>query len=129
LTIKQSAGAEKIASGGEIMKRCVIALILLLNILLASCTNQDNGQVDIFPVMNMPLSRMNKAIKIQDSPTWGNSYKNNEHLTLQIINQTEDIIVFPSDYGLKIFGKDGQNWVAIQNNMIYPGPDKKTSST
>jgi hypothetical protein len=62
-----------------IVKRYIVVMFLL-TAFLASCSNQGGAETDHFPGITLPLSMMNKAIILQDSPAWENSYRNGEHL-------------------------------------------------
>jgi hypothetical protein len=43
-----------------------------------------------------------------------------DDINLVIKNKTKDCVVFPNDYGVKIFYKQGENWTLLSNLVDFP---------
>ena len=69
----------------------------------------------------MPSDKINTFIELKDTPELANSHKNNDTLTLQLINLSDKTVIFPDNYGLKVFSKEEGNWNEIQNNFYNSG--------
>lgn len=92
----------------------------MLIIFLTACENSAENNL---PGIDIPMSEMNKAFVVEDPPEMANSHKNNEPLALGLINKSANRIILPDNYGIKIFKKDDQNWIPIENNLQYSSGD------
>ena len=95
------------------------ALLVWLAVACGSCTpvGIDNNKL---PGINISISEMNIAFRIDDPPAVKNSHKNDEILTLQAKNLSDIPIIFPGDLGLKIFRKQDKDWIRVDNLMHSP---------
>jgi hypothetical protein len=99
-------------------KKLIAAFAMLV---LASCSQSPQPQAESLPGMNIAPENINTFIEIRDTPELANSHKNNDTLTLQLINLTDQTIDFPDNYGIKVFTKDQGKWTEIQNNFYNAG--------
>jgi len=101
------------------VKKICIAILLVL--FASSCGNIVENK---FPGIDISIVDMNNAFVVEDPPIMVNSHKNNEPLFLTLVNKSNSRIVFPDDYGMKIFKKAGQNWIPVENNLGYSAGQK-----
>ena len=101
-------------------KTFVITITLFILSVLISCRNS-NLSSDIQGV-NVDENNWNTSFVLRDDPALLNTHKNGETLFLRIDNLSDETIVFPDDFGVKVITNDGQNWIGIQNNIYYTGP-------
>jgi hypothetical protein len=88
--------------------------------------------------MGIPADQINtKVVLYDEKPTMGtgqNSYKNNEDLFLFIKNSSNQRIVLPGNFGVKIYYLEDANWIQVKNRTAYPEndtlllPDKEFNS-
>ncbi len=102
------------------MKLSTKIFVLLFVILLTGCSKPQPA-AELLPNINLPSDKINTFIKLRDTPELANSYKNNDTLDLQLINVSNQTIVFPDNFGLKVFIEDKGNWSEIQNNFYNAG--------
>ena len=102
------------------MKLSKKMFVLVLVILLAGCS-KPQPTTELLPSINLPSDKFNTFIKLRDTPELANSHKNNDTLDLQLINVSSQTIVFPDNFGLKVFTEDKGNWSEIQNNFYNAG--------
>jgi hypothetical protein len=95
----------------------VNVVLVLIAFSLISCS----GTAETIPNENIPAENINTYIKLYDAPELMNSHKNGDLLTLQIINLSKSIIVFPENYHAKIFKKESGKWLEVQNNAHNSG--------
>jgi hypothetical protein len=69
-------------------------VILVLLILCSSCISQNYQD---FPPVGLHEKAMNKVIKVEELPQFGNSHKNNDLLYVHIKNLSDKTIIFSSD--------------------------------
>jgi len=104
------------------MKTIYTLIISILAVLITfSCNNKSQGNVDLPAGVNVAPDKMNKFILLGDSSEMANSHKNNETLDLQIVNLSDKSVVFPDNYGVKIFTKNEGKWTEVQNNFYNAG--------
>lgn len=101
-------------------------MLIVLSLLIASC-GLKNSSNDL-PGVNVPVDNMNTEFILID-PGTGNSYRNGEMLFLGIKNKSDHSIIFPQDYGIKIFVHQGNDWEPVENIMQYPEGETQLSST
>jgi hypothetical protein len=100
--------------------KMVIVATLLMILMVACAAIVENN----FPEIDIPMAEMNKAFVIEEPPVMANSHKNNELLALQLRNKSDTGIIIPNDDGSKIFRKDGQSWIPVENNIGYPSGEE-----
>jgi hypothetical protein len=63
---------------------------------------------------------MNKEVKLQ--PTLGmiDTFSFMGILDLDLKNTSDKTLVFPPDFGVRVFIKQGDHWMPVQNNFRYP---------
>jgi hypothetical protein len=98
----------------NMLKNSVILAFLI--ILATSCGRSGDEK---FPGINIPIVEMNKAFIVDDPPIMANSHKNNNSIILQLKNLSKNKIILTDSYGIKIFKKEAQNWIQIENNQGY----------
>lgn len=67
-----------------------------------------------------PTISTSSDVVLVEYPGEQKPYKNGTMINLLIKNLGDDTIVFSSDYGLKVWSKDGQDWKSVENNVHYP---------
>ena len=89
-------------------------------LIFASCKpSQDN--FESLPGINIAADKINTSIKLIDPPEFLNSHKNGEALSFQIINLSNTTIVFPENYGVKLFANLNGEWTEVSNNSYNGG--------
>lgn len=94
-------------------------LILIILAMLSSCSVHPIPDNEM-PELDFLVEEANRDLELYSSTGYGNSYKNSEILTLLIKVKSDYPIHFPMDYGTRIFIYKEEQWIEIQNNMVYP---------
>ena len=97
-----------------------ILLVALTGLVVVSC----NGRTDSLPGIAVPSDQMNIQLKLL-APPEANSFKMGTSVRLVASNDANGPIVFPQDYGVKIFRNDNNRWVEVGNSVDYT-PGNKT---
>jgi hypothetical protein len=111
------------------MMKTVIQLLFLSCILLylCSCTSSNLSEKDksFSEFLSVPLNEMNKEIRffiIEDDGQ--DKFRIGDSVNLGLENKSRDRVVFPSDYGIRIYTYD-QNyakWTEVTNKENYYPP-------
>jgi hypothetical protein len=104
-------------------KEKICTLLAISLFFLASCTAKSGSKPNDLPGITIPIDEMNKAFIVEDLPVIANSHTNGKRLALVLRNQSDKTIVFPKDYGLKIFVFQNQAWSSVQNGFLYTGDE------
>ena len=83
-------------------------LTVSLFVLITSCKANE-----IHPLVNIPNEFVNQQINIRVAG-YSTTYKNTDPISLELKYNSNDVIVFPNNYNLKIFELSNGNWVEIQ---------------
>ncbi len=106
--------------GEKVMKIKQTGLLLFIILMFTSCKpSQDT--FESLPGINIPADKLNTSIKLIDPPEFLNSHKNGETLSFQIINLSNATIVFPENYGIKLFTNRNGEWTEVSNNSYNGG--------
>jgi hypothetical protein len=109
-------------------------IVLSLLISLAACSNKASMQKeDAFSkLLPIPVGDMNDEVKLSLPGLERGFYepKIGEFITLVLNNQSNNIIVFPTDYGLKmyLYNKEDQTWIEVKNLEKYSPEENKQVS-
>jgi hypothetical protein len=87
---------------------------------LDSCASLGSQADEQLPGVDLPMKAFNQKIVLQDTPQAQNSYELGSIYVLVLRNKSSEEIIFPSDVGLKIFTKSGDQWSEVENRMTYP---------
>ena len=93
---------------------------MLLIVFAVSCSTKNENK---FLGVNVPIDEMNTVFRIEDTPVMANTHKNNDLLTFQLVNLSDISVVFPGDFGIKIFIKGDEGWILVENNFHYPSEE------
>jgi hypothetical protein len=85
---------------------CALAISLFL--LLTACVEKV-----IPPPINFPDEFLNQQIKLRLSPVL-NTFKTFDTIALELKYNSNNVIVLPNDYNLRIFERSNDQWVEIQ---------------
>jgi archaellum component FlaG (FlaF/FlaG flagellin family) len=86
-------------------------LLLVLSFLICGCTIVNSDPID------MDSKNINRQIELTIIPEW-NTFKKEDPITVSIKNTSDEIIIFPYDYGVRIFLFVDGNWVEIQEKEM-----------
>jgi hypothetical protein len=101
------------------MKKYIFSCLLIFVLfLMSSCAGQKKSET--MPGIDIPLAEYNTKIVITLWPGTPNSFQNGDSTDLVLNNQSGNTIIFPQDYGIKVFEKQTQGWIPIENNYGYP---------
>lgn len=101
-------------------KKFELILFILLVVFVYGCSS--NG--DTLPDIDIPFSEMNKELELVPNPGGGLIARNNEYYDFQIKNLADHTIIFPNDYGVKLYTKQENEWCLIENGFTYPEGNK-----
>jgi hypothetical protein len=87
------------------------------------------GSYKRLPGVDIPSSKLNKDLQLLNLPGNAENIVNNNLFGFHIKNMSDSNIVFPGDYGVKIFTKQNDEWTPVQNNMSYPETDNFLPTT
>jgi hypothetical protein len=92
-------------------------------LILCACVSSSTISENYVPTLDFPIEKMNSSFIITDPVINNNSYKNDDILLLDLENRSENAIIFPGDFNLRIYQKVGAKWVPVKNNLAYPQGD------
>lgn len=102
------------------MKHCFLFLLsIFILIVIPSCASQQK-KVETMPGINISEDDFNKNIRISLHPGTTNYVKNNDVGIFILNNRSKDSIVFKEQTGIKIFEKQKEGWIEIENRFRYP---------
>jgi len=102
------------------MKKIMLVLIIWGTFTtLLGCSGKNGSTSEKMPGINMPLSSMNGKIQLM-APPEANTFKIGDVIGLVAVNNSDTPIIFPHDYGIKIFERKDNQWIPIENNFGYP---------
>lgn len=93
--------------------------ILIFLAMMTSCSIHSIPDNEM-PELGFPVEEANRDLELYSFTGYDNSYKNSDILTLLIKVKSDYPIHFPMDYGTRIFIYKEEQWLEIQNNMVYP---------
>lgn len=76
------------------------------------------------PGIDISLQETNKDITLS-APMEINTFTIGDGIQLILSNKSNNIIVFPQNYGVHIFTRQGNDWVPIDNGIEYPSGEKE----
>lgn len=89
--------------------------LFLLALLIIGCSC--SAQYDTLPGITIPLSEMNQEIQLIPNPGGDEILKNDTGYDIQIKNLSDHRIIFPGDYGLKLFTEKNKKWSEVDNTL------------
>jgi hypothetical protein len=101
----------------------VVLVILWIMLMIGSCTSDNQSPLLVAPGIDVKEKNWNTAFRLRDDPAFANTHKNGETLFLRVENLSKETIIFPDDFGVKLFITDDQEWIGVQNNVYYTGPN------
>lgn len=109
-------------------------IVLSLLISLAACSNKVSKQKEdaFLKLIPIPMGDMNDEVKLSLPGLERGFYKPKigEFITLELNNQSNKVIVFPADYGLKmyLYNNEDQTWIIVKNLEKYSPEENKQIS-
>lgn len=100
-----------------IKKASILIVVSVIIFSFLGCGSKKD--IQFLPGIPISQEKMNTNIALSIATEARNSFQNGIHLELTVTNLSNQSIVFPSDYGIAIFTKDGENWVRVTNNFSY----------
>jgi hypothetical protein len=73
----------------------------------------------LLSVLGVPESEINSQIRLSAPEGW-NNYKSGDAITLLIEVIGKNQVIFPNDYGARVFIPSNHEWVEVKNSMRYP---------
>jgi hypothetical protein len=102
------------------MKKIIIILMFVYLVLgISACAFQAKSQVETLPGVDLADSHINAKFHLFAQPTNGNAFQNNQIFFIHLDNLSNQNIVFPSDYAVKMFSKVGSEWKSVFNMTTY----------
>jgi hypothetical protein len=103
------------------MKNMKYYLLCITILLLASCNTVQQDHTSTFPGIAVPIENFNTIIQLEDSPQLLNTHKNGGDLDILVNNLSDEAVIFPENYGLKLFTNENNKWVEVPNNSYNAG--------
>ena len=94
-------------------------IIILILLAIVSCSKMNNSNIDDDFKQFISYEDVNSKIKFTMPDGLGNEYKIGGFVSLWLTNHTNNLIIFPPEYGLKLFIYNNGEWIQVENNMIY----------
>jgi len=97
----------------------VKALLLLATLLCLSTTVSSCSSAEKLPGVDVPLQQMNSQLRLS-LPGGAEHLQVGDSIPLIIQDLAQDPVVFPQDFGAKLFVRQNQQWVPVENDVGYP---------
>ena len=106
------------------MVKKILSLLLLM--MLAACSQDSTKLIptDEMPDVGIPTESLNKNIYLRAPDEW-NDFKTESFIRILVNVATEDAIIFPYNFGVRIFIFDN-GWTEIENTGTYLSLDNIT---
>jgi hypothetical protein len=91
----------------------------LITLLIASCKDKPSIPAGVMPDIGIPPEEMNTKMHLTVPDGW-NTFKIGDHVGLNVEVTSEDQIVFPPDFGARMFIYGNNQWKEVANFMTYP---------
>ncbi|MBK9007550.1 MAG: hypothetical protein IPM31_11225 [Anaerolineae bacterium] len=95
---------------------CLILFLVAIQTLLSSCTNASNP-----PPLSFEDAYLNQQVLLRVS-SYSNTYKTRDPINLELKYNSDQEIIFPYDYNLKIFERSDEMWVELKEKPTYRFP-------
>jgi hypothetical protein len=86
---------------------------------LSGCNNKPEIPVELLTSLGISASEINSRLRLT-APDSINTHKPEDTITLTVEVISEDQVVFPNDFGARMFIYDGSKWLEVKNFMGYP---------
>jgi hypothetical protein len=109
------------------MQKKLISLLCLFFVLflISACSTNENKKTGPLPGIEIPIEKINREFSLVDDPAFGNKYQNGFSLDFGVENKSDFEIIFPWNFGVKVFTQRNGPWEEVENRMGYP--DKNIS--
>jgi len=102
------------------MRQIMIALSFILAMaVIPSCNPGDEGTGTKLPGVDILLEDMNSQLRLY-APPEANSFAMKDNLAIVAENLSDQPILFPQDYGIKVFTQQDEQWMPVENAFHYP---------
>lgn len=78
------------------------------------------------PGIMLTEDEMNKSLRVSIPPEL-NNLRIGKPISLVLENNSQEIIVLPQDYGIRIFQRVGDDWEPVENRMEYSTSQKNVN--
>jgi hypothetical protein len=97
------------------------SIIFWVTMSITGCSTQTEINSIDLPGISIPENQMNTKINLY-APPESNTFDQGDEVAVVVENLTESQIIFPEDYGIKIFtfSKSEKKWLLVENGMGYP---------
>ena len=96
---------------------------------MGACTINGKKGDEKLPGIDIPITKLNKKIELEAVPGMPPTNQNGEMLAFLIRNHTSNMVIFTSDFDVKIFKWHDSVWEPITNKMGYPEGDRILTPT
>lgn len=98
-----------------------ITSTILVVFILASCISRSQVQSELVLGVEIPSDKINTIVKLLNTPAMANSLRINDDITFQLINFSEKTVVFPDNFGVKVYENNAGKWSEVQNKAYNAG--------
>jgi hypothetical protein len=104
------------------MQKKVWFIVLLLSLTISACSTTGNAAEK--PPIDFQEAYLNQQIKLLVIPDW-NTFKTTDSVGLKLLYNSQNRITLPENYNLRLFIKQDQGWLEIQEipTERYPPGD------
>jgi hypothetical protein len=104
-----------------IIRVCIFFWLTIFLLPLSGCKNKPVFPEELLSSLGIPESEINTRLRLT-APDSLNTHKPEDTITLTVEVISTDQVVFPNDFGARMFISEDSKWVEVKNFMGYP-PD------
>lgn len=87
----------------------------LFSLVVTTCILQPD--VENFPDVDIPLDHLNSQVFVTAPKGW-NTFKTGDPITVEVYVTGKDEIIFPPDFGVKVFSYEHNEWMRVETVPI-----------
>lgn len=98
-------------------------ITFLIFLSLIACTIQGNQKQNITPEVHEDIEELNTKITLRESLGMKDIYDATGVISLDLKNNSDDTVLFPSNFGAKIYVQIDSKWEEVENVFGYSNQD------
>lgn len=105
------------------IQRIPLSMLIILLLFSTACSLRNSSTSEKLPGIDIPVEEMNTKARLY-APKEANQFKKNGTLVNVVLeNLTNTPIDLPPDHGVRLFTKQDNKWIPIQNDLDYSTGD------
>jgi len=105
--------------GGLIVRVGKSIWLTMFLLSISGCKNKPVIPEELLSTLGIPASEINTRLRLT-APDSLNTHKPEDIITLTVEAISDDQVIFPNDFGARMFIYESSKWIEVKNFMGYP---------